>query len=74
MRVWMPLPDKDFDTTEVAVPWIGEVRARGDSEFARLMSLTVSGDLVSYMLAGEAGVDPVPVETIEKLKKLLVKD
>jgi len=26
------------------------------------------------MLAGEAGVDPVPVETIEKLKKLLVKD
>jgi putative intracellular protease/amidase len=21
MRVWMPLPDRDFDTTEVAVPW-----------------------------------------------------
>ena len=21
MRVWMPLPDMDFDTTEVAVPW-----------------------------------------------------
>jgi putative intracellular protease/amidase len=21
MRVWMPLPDNDFDTTEVAVPW-----------------------------------------------------
>ena len=60
--------------TEFAVPWLGLVPARGDSELARLMSLTVSGDLVSYMLAGEAGVDPVPVETIEKLKKLLVKD
>jgi glucose/mannose-6-phosphate isomerase len=66
--------DYTSQLTEVAVPWIGEVRARGDSEFARLMSLTVSGDLVSYMLAGEAGVDAVPVETIEKLKKLLVKD
>jgi putative intracellular protease/amidase len=21
MRVWMPLPDRDFDTTEVALPW-----------------------------------------------------
>ena len=60
--------------TEFAVPWLAEVSARGESELARLMSLTVSGDLVSYMLAGEAGVDPVPVETIEKLKKLLVKD
>jgi glucose/mannose-6-phosphate isomerase len=60
--------------TEFAVPWLGEVSARGESELARLMSLTVSGDLVSYMLAVEAGVDPVPVETIEKLKKLLVKD
>lgn len=66
--------DHTSQLTEGAVPWLGEVRARGDSEFARLMSLTVSGDLVSYMLAGEVGVDPVPVETIEKLKKLLMKD
>jgi len=62
------------DLTTYAVPWVGEVAARGESELARLMSLTVCGDLVSFMLAGEAGVDPVPVETIEKLKKLLVKD
>jgi glucose/mannose-6-phosphate isomerase len=66
--------DHTSQLTEFAVPWLGVVSARGDSELARLMSLTVSGDLVSYMLAGEAGVDPVPVETIEKLKKLLVKD
>ena len=66
--------DHTSQLIEFAVPWLGEVSARGDSELARLMSLTVSGDLVSYMLAGEAGIDPVPVETIEKLKKLLVKD
>jgi len=66
--------DHTSQLTAFAVPWLGEVSARGESELARLMSLTVSGDLVSYMLAGEAAVDPVPVETIETLKKLLVKD
>jgi glucose/mannose-6-phosphate isomerase len=60
--------------TEFAVPWLAEVPAHGETELARLMSLTVCGDLVSWMLAVEAGVDPVPVETIEELKKLLVKD
>jgi glucose/mannose-6-phosphate isomerase len=60
--------------TEFAVPWLAEVPARGEYELARLMHLTACGDLVSWMLAGEAGVDPVPVATIEKLKKLLVKD
>lgn len=60
--------------TEYAVPWLAEVPAAGDSELARLMSLTAGGDLVSWMLAEEAGVDPVPVETIEKLKKLLVEE
>jgi glucose/mannose-6-phosphate isomerase len=60
--------------TEFAVPWLGELAARGESELARLMHLTASGDLVSWMLAGVAGVDPVPVATIEKLKQLLVKD
>jgi glucose/mannose-6-phosphate isomerase len=60
--------------TEFAVPWLAEVPARGESPLARLMSLTACGDLVSWMLAEEAGVDPEPVATIEKLKKLLVKD
>ena len=60
--------------TQFAVPWLAQVPAHGETELARLMSLTICGDLVSWMLAVEAGVDPVPVETIEKLKKLLVKD
>jgi hypothetical protein len=40
----------------------------------RIISLTAIGDLVSWMMAVNAGVDPVPVGTIEKLKKLLVED
>jgi glucose/mannose-6-phosphate isomerase len=60
--------------TELAVPWLAEVPSVGGSEMARLMSLTVTGDLVSWMLAGVAGADPVPVETIEKLKRLLIED
>ncbi len=59
--------------TEAAVPWVAEVAAEGDTPLARLVSLVVVGDLVSFMLAGIAGVDPVPVDTIEKLKKLLTE-
>jgi glucose/mannose-6-phosphate isomerase len=58
--------------TKDAVPWVGTVAAGGTSVLARLISLTIVGDLVSWMLAEKAGVDPVPVVTIEKLKKLLV--
>jgi glucose/mannose-6-phosphate isomerase len=59
--------------TESAVPWVGEVASEGSSILARLISLTMVGDLVSWMMAESAGVDPVPVETIEKLKKLLAR-
>jgi glucose/mannose-6-phosphate isomerase len=60
--------------TEDAVGWVGDVVSQGRSRVARLVSLTVTGDLVSWMLAGRLDVDPVPVATIEKLKKLLVED
>lgn len=60
--------------TEDAVPWVGQVASKGVSELARLISLTVVGDLVSWMLAGAAGVDPVPVVRIEGLKKLLAEE
>ena len=59
--------------TNNVVPWVAEVAAEGDAPLARLMSLVVVGDLVSLMLAENAGVDPVPVDTIEKLKKLLTE-
>lgn len=60
--------------TEDAVPWVDLVSSRGESPTARIISLTSVGDLVSWMLAVNAGVDPVPVGTIENLKKLLVED
>lgn len=59
--------------TQHAVPWIAEVASSGTSPLARLVSLTAVGDLVSWMLAKAAGVDPAPVATIERLKQLLVE-
>ncbi|MGA7227455.1 MAG: bifunctional phosphoglucose/phosphomannose isomerase [Acidimicrobiia bacterium] len=61
------------DLTGFAVPWLPVVHSSGESALARLMTLTATGDLVSWMLATKAGADPVPVVTIEKLKKLLVE-
>lgn len=60
--------------TEHAVPWVGRVSSHGTAALTRLMSLTVVGDLVSWMLAESAGIDPVPVETIEQLKQLLTEE
>lgn len=62
------------DLTSESVPWVAEVASTGSSPLARLISLTVIGDLFSFMLAERMGVNPVPVATIEKLKKLLVEE
>lgn len=62
------------DLTKDAVPWVGEVASVGTARLARLVSLTVVGDLVSWMLADRLGVDPTPVVTIETLKELLAND
>ncbi|MEZ5096066.1 MAG: type 1 glutamine amidotransferase domain-containing protein [Nocardioides sp.] len=40
-RVWMPLPDRDVDVTEVAVPWHVLTRAGHEVVFA-----TERGDVV----------------------------
>jgi len=49
----------------------GTVSSQGTGPLARLFSLVVIGDLVSVAVAERAGVDPVPVEVIERLKKAL---
>lgn len=49
----------------------GRVGAAGAGPLARLFSLVVVGDLLSVLLAERSGVDPVPVEVIEKLKAML---
>jgi glucose/mannose-6-phosphate isomerase len=47
------------------------VAARGDSRLERVLSLVLLGDLVSVYLAVLAGVDPLPVEAIDRLKDAL---
>ena len=63
--------DHSSALTHDAVPWLAEIDSLGDSAVARLMSLTVVGDLASWMMAVDTGADPVGVKTIEKLKRLL---
>jgi glucose/mannose-6-phosphate isomerase len=50
---------------------IAEVWSHGESVLARTMSLIYYGDHLSVYLALLSGIDPTPVEIIEKLKKEL---
>lgn len=50
---------------------IAEVWSQGESILARTMSLIYYGDYLSVYLALLSGIDPTPVEIIEKLKKEL---
>jgi glucose/mannose-6-phosphate isomerase len=52
---------------------VNELPARGKNPLARLLSLVMFTDFVSVYLALEAGIDPTPVEAIERLKKELVR-
>ncbi len=64
-----------FELTEkiLAESGVGtrRVSIEGDSRTQRLMSHVLFGDLVSLYLAVQKGVDPTPVEAIEKFKKEL---
>jgi glucose/mannose-6-phosphate isomerase len=44
------------------------VKARGDSRLERVLSHALLGDLVSVYLAVLEGVDPTPVDAVERLK------
>jgi glucose/mannose-6-phosphate isomerase len=50
---------------------VERIATSGDTAFERLMSLVFLGDLVSVYLAALRGVDPTPVEPIERLKREL---
>jgi len=52
---------------------IDEVWSRGESLLERFLSLIYIGDFVSFYLAIKRGVDPTPVDSIERLKKYLKK-
>ena len=71
-HVWIPLPDTDFDVTEVAVPWKLLTRAGH-----RVTFVTERGDvtpaadplLIKGVLFGQLGAEPEPRQFYEELTK-----
>jgi glucose/mannose-6-phosphate isomerase len=70
-----PRVDSRIELTAAEVERAGapviSVEARGDSRLERVLSLVLLGDLVSVYLAVLEGVDPTPVEPIERFKAAL---
>lgn len=52
---------------------VREVRGRGRSSLARLLTLTLQGDLVATYLGIARGEDPSPIEAIAGLKRALAE-
>ncbi|MDT4915572.1 MAG: hypothetical protein QOI15_1074 [Pseudonocardiales bacterium] len=71
MKVLLPLPDRDFDTTEVAVPWRLLTEAGHEVVFA-----TESGGaapqcdqrLIDGVLFGQLGAEPEPIAFYRELE------
>jgi glucose/mannose-6-phosphate isomerase len=47
------------------------VETAGETRVARLLWATMLGDLISLELAAQRGVDPLPVEAIERFKQAM---
>jgi putative intracellular protease/amidase len=63
VRVWIPLPDRDFDVTEVAVPWRLLTRAGHDVVFATERGgqpPAADPRLLTGVILGKLGADPEP--------------
>src|SRR5262245_52632156 len=59
-RIVMPLPDRDFDVTEVAVPWKLLTRAGHEVVIASERGLTPGADplLLTGVMFGQLGAEP----------------
>ena len=71
MRVLVPLPDRDFDTTEVAVPW-HHLREQGhEVVFATERGATPECDpkLLSGVIFGKLGAYPEPIAFYRELEQ-----
>jgi putative intracellular protease/amidase len=68
-RVWMPLPDRDFDVTEVAVPWKLALEAGHEVVFATEAGATPAADplLLTGVLFGQLGAYPEPKAFYQEL-------
>src|SRR5262245_26126299 len=60
MKVLFPLPDNDFDVTEVAVPWKLLTRAGHEVVFATEAGATPAADprLLTGVIFGKLGAEP----------------
>src|SRR3954471_10919683 len=64
MRVLIPLPDRDFDTTEVAVPWRLLTECGHEVTFATEVGGTTpecDPKLLTGVIAGQLGAEPEPI-------------
>jgi glucose/mannose-6-phosphate isomerase len=70
-----PRERRRFELTAEAIAAEGaatlRIETEGETRVARLLWATMLGDLVSLELAKAHGVDPLPVEAIDKLKSAL---
>jgi glucose/mannose-6-phosphate isomerase len=70
-----PRVQRRFELTAAAVAGDGAIAVRvetaGETRVARLLWATMLGDLVSLELARLRGVDPLPVEAIERFKQAM---
>ncbi len=69
--IWMPLPDRDFDVTEVAVPWKVFTRAGHQVVFATERGDTAAADplLLTGVLFGQLGAEPEPIAFYRELEQ-----
>ena len=72
MRVLVPLPDRDFDTTEVAVPWRA-LRSRGiEVEFATQRGGAApecDPRLITGVIFGRLGADPDAIAAYREMEQ-----
>lgn len=69
MKVLIPLPDRDFDITEVAVPWRLLTDAGHEVTFATRNGAVAAGDpkLIEGVIFGRLGADPEPIRFYRQL-------
>jgi putative intracellular protease/amidase len=70
-RVLVPLPDRDFDVTEVAVPWRLLTRRGHEVVFATEKGATPAADplLLTGVLFGQLGAEPEPKAFYRELER-----